>query len=357
MISQIGTIISNIFHKIGKGFKILIDKVSIAGFIAIIAFLVFFLWDFLLAGVHHTMAYYLVEKGDDAYRNANYIEAINDYEKALELYPGHYMARYNLGNIYVAYEDYDKAAECYEQALVYKKDFLKARINFGIILADGLRQIDRAIEQYKIAVKTTVLDLGKIKETQTDKAVAYYNMGLAYKDKSLLMGYDRIASRKQLQNAADAYLDSLKLRKENYDTYYNLALTYQLLGNFGASRKFYCKAINMQPFNYEAHYNFAILLSQKGKYFESVEELEKAGIILDSKGDSYRTLFIYDVLNDISQRAVRTEGLSSFVKNSEKNLDYKPYEIQYVDGKVKISDKLDKRILENMKSCQICKGE
>jgi len=357
MISQIGQTIAEIFHKIVRGFKIVIDKVSVAGFVAIIAFMVFFFWDFILLGVHHTMAYYLVEKGDDAYRNAQYIEAINDYQEALKLYPEHYMARYNLGNIYVAYEDYDSAAACYEEALVYKKDFLKARINFGIILADGLKQIDKAIDQYKIAVKTTVLDLGKIKETRQDKAIAYYNLGLAYKDKSLLLGYDRIASRKELQNAADSYVSSLKLRKENYDTYYNLALTYQLLGNFRASRRFYCKAINMQPFNYEAHYNFAILLSQKGKYFESLEELEKAGIILDSKGDSYHTMFIYDILNDVSQRAIQVNGLRAFVKNSEKNLDYKPYEIQYVDGKVKISDKLDRRILENMKSCQVCKGE
>lgn len=350
-------IILEMFHKIIRGFRWLIDKVSMAGFVAIVAFAVFFLWDFFLIGFHHAVAYYLVEKGDDAYRNSRYIEAIKDYEEALTLYPEHYMARYNLGNIYVAYEDYDRAALCYEEALVYKKDFLKARINFGIILADGLKQIDRAIEQYKIAVKTNVFDLGKVKETQEDKAVAYYNMGLAYKDKSLLYGYDRIASREQLENAANSYKSSLKLRKENYDTYYNLALTYHLLGNFSAARKYYCKAINMQPFNYEAHYNFAILLSKKGKFFESIEELEKAGIILDSKGDSYRTMFIYDVLNDVSQRAIETQGLRAFVKNSEKNLDYKPYEIQYVDGKVKISDKLDKRILENMKSCQVCKGD
>lgn len=357
MFSQIGQIFADIFQKAAKFFAYIIDKVTVAGFVAIVALSVFFFWDFLIMGAHHLMAYYLVEKGDDAYRKANYIEAITDYQKALELYPEHYMARYNLGNIYVAYEDYDSAAMCYEESLKYKKDFLKARINFGIILADGLKQIDEAIEQYKIAVKTTVLDLGKVKETQEDKAVAYYNMGLAYKDKSLLLGYDRVLSRKELANAADAYVNSLKLRKENYDTYYNLALTYQLLGNFSSARKYYCKAINMQPFNYEAHYNFAILLSKKGKYFESIEELEKAGIILDSKGDSYHTMFIYDVLNDVSKRAIEVNGLREFVKNSEQNLDYKPYEIQYVDGKVKISDKLDKRILENMKSCQVCKGD
>jgi tetratricopeptide (TPR) repeat protein len=239
--------------------------------------------------------------------------------------------------------------------LYYKDDFLKARIDFGIILADGLKRIDDAIEQYKIAVNSRPLDLSK--GAKQDKAIAYYNMGLAYKDKSLLLGYDKEKSREALENAAESYRNSLRFRKENYDTFYNLALTYQLLGDFENSRKYYCKAINMQPFNYEAHYNFAILLSKKGHYFESVEELEKAGIILDSKGDSYHTMFVYSVLNDISQRAILKQGLKSFVEKSDKHLDYKPDEIQYVDGKVVISDKLDKRILENMKSCQICKDK
>jgi tetratricopeptide (TPR) repeat protein len=348
---------NTIIHNIKKAFKIIIDKVSMAGFIAICALALFFFWDLIIMSVHHGMAFYLVERVDRAYQNAQYIEAITDYERALQLYPEHYRARYNLGNIYVAYEDYQRAAECYEEALFYKQDFLKARINFGIILVDGLRQIDDAIAQYKIAVKTNSMNPAKLKENQEDRAVAYYNMGLAYKDKSLLLGYDRIASRAQLENAAVAYLNSLKLREPNYDTYYNLALTYQLLGNFDGAKKYYCKAINMQPFNYEAHYNFAILLSQDENYFESMEELEKAGIILDSKGDSYRTYFVYGILNDVSQKAILKQGLGAFLKNSEKNLDYKPDEIQYVDGKVHISDKLDKRILNNMKSCQICKDK
>lgn len=357
MLSQIKQIFNSIIHNITKAFRIFIDKVSMAGFVAICAFILFFFWDFIIMSFHQGIAFYLVEKGDKAYQNAQYVEAINDYEEALRFYPEHYRARYNLGNIYVAYEDYERAAECYEEALNCKEDFLKARINFGIILADGLKQIDDAIAQYKIAVKTNSLNPAKIKENEEDKAIAYYNMGLAYKDKSLLLGYDRIASRVQLQNAAEAYVNSLKLRDENYDTYYNLALTYQLLGNFDGARKYYCKAINMQPFNYEAHYNFAILLSQKEDYFESMEELEKAGIILDSKGDSYKTYFVYSILNDVSQKAILKKGLGAFLTNSEKHLDYKPDELQYVDGKVHISDKLDTRILNNMKSCQICKDK
>ncbi|MEI8377120.1 MAG: tetratricopeptide repeat protein [bacterium] len=357
MIFQIKRIFNSIIHNITKGFKILIDKVSMAGFIAICALVLFFFWDFIIMSVHQGIAFYLVERADKEYQNSQYIDAINDYERALQFYPEHYRARYNLGNIYVAYEDYDKAAECYEEALNYKKDFLKARINLGIILVDGLMQIDRAIEQYQIAVSTKSLNPSKIKENQLDRAIAYYNLGLAYKDKSLLLGYDPIASRVQLENAVEAYLNSLKLRDEDYDTYYNLALTYQLLGNFEGAKKYYCKAINMQPFNYEAHYNFAILLSQDGNYFGSMEELEKAGIILDSKGDSYRTYFVYGILNDVSQKAILKEGLGTFLQNSEKNLDYQPDEIKYVDGKVYISDKLDKRILNNMKSCQICKDK
>lgn len=355
MIDLIIQILLDIATFITKTFKLIIEKLSVAGFVAVVILMIFFFWDFLKLQADHITAYYLIEKGDNAYSNAQYMDAISNYQRALTLYPEHYIARYNLGNIYVAYEDYEQAAQCYEEALYYKNDFLKARIDFGIILADGLKRIDDAIEQYKIAVSSRPLDLSK--GAKQDKAIAYYNMGLAYKDKSLLLGYDKEKSTEALENAAESYRNSLRFRKENYDTFYNLALTYQLLGDFENSRTYYCKAINMQPFNYEAHYNFAILLSKKGDYFESVEELEKAGIILDSKGDSYHTMFVYSVLNDISQRAILKQGLKSFVEKSDKHLDYKPDEIQYVDGKVVISDKLDKRILENMKSCQICKDK
>ena len=47
---------------------------------------------------------YYVYKGDKAYQKMNMQKAISFYNKGLHLYPQHYGAWYNLGNIYVEYE-------------------------------------------------------------------------------------------------------------------------------------------------------------------------------------------------------------------------------------------------------------
>lgn len=346
--------ITLIVHSTKKFIKTIMDKVSFTGFVAICAFLLFFLWDFIILGINHSLAYYWVEQGDRAYQHSKYLDAISYYEHALRLYPEHYMARYNLGNIYVAYEDYEKAVECYTETLKYKRDFTKARIDLGIVLAEKLYELDRAISEYKI-VATAKPDMSRLKEQKEDKAIAYYNMGIAFKDKSILLGDDRINIRRELSNAVEAYENSLKLRPSDYDTFYNLALTYQLLGDYPNAKKYYCKAINLKPFNYESHYNFAILLSQNKRLYESIEELEKAGLILDSTSDSYLTVFVYDVLNDVTQKAIAKNGTSGFVKNYETHFDSKTEEIHYRNGRVVIPDELDEKILKNMKSCELCK--
>lgn len=341
--------------------KQFITKVTWFGLIAIIAFMVFFFWEVIMAKVKHTIAFHLIDQGDKAYRQEKYVDAIKHYEHALVLYPEHFKARYNLGNIYVAYEDYEAAAKNYEEAIKIKPDYLKARINLGIILTEELGQIDRAINHYTHAVNTQPFIMGFLynntSEVKADKAVAFYNLGLAYKSKSLLLASDKVAAKKELKNAVYAYLNALKIDNRSYDAHYNLALTYQLLNDYKNSKKYYCKAINMKPLNFESHYNFGILLKQKGKFFDSIEELEKAGLILDSKGDSYRTRYVYEILNEVNKRAILRDGLKEFVKKSEQNVIYHPSEIKYSNGKVVISDRLDKTIWDNLKTCGACKGE
>lgn len=361
LIGKIRLIISTIISYITYIIRQIIAKVTLAGFIAIILLAIFFFWEAIVTQVKHTVACHLINQGDNAYKNEKYVKAIKRYEHALVLYPEHFQARYNLGNIYVAYEDYEAAAKNYEAALKVKPNFLKARINLGIILTEELGEIDKAINHYIRAVRTKPFMMGFIynnkAEVKADKSIAYYNLGLAYKSKSLLLSNNKLAASKALQNAAESYLFSLKLDPKSYDTHYNLALTYQLLGDYLNAKKYYCKAINMKPLNYESHYNFGILLKQKGKFFDSIEELEKAGLILDSKGDSYRTRYIYEILNEVNQRAVLKEGFKNFVKMSEKKVVYKPYEIKYINGKVVISDRLDSTIWNNLKTCGACKGE
>ena len=91
---------------------------------------------------------YYVHKGDKALKKQKLQKAINYYNTALRLYPEHYGAWYNLGNIYVVYEDYYSAVDAYEKAFEYNPKMIIARMNYGIVSAEKLGDFDGAINQY-----------------------------------------------------------------------------------------------------------------------------------------------------------------------------------------------------------------
>lgn len=312
----------------------------------------------VLETYHHAWAYYYVYLGDRQYKKGQLQDAIDYYNNALSLYPEHVKARYNLGNIYVAYEDYNAAVDCYEKTLGYFPDYLNARINLGIVLSEKLLDFDRAIEEYKTAVNTNIriINIPYVYNNKpyvtSGKSIAYYNLGLAYKAKSLLFGDRSSNSGLYLAKAADSYKKSLEYVSDSYDTRYNLAMTYHLLGNIKSAKSEYCSAINLEPLSYEAHYNLALLLRDQKDYKNSLIELEKAGLIIDSKGDEMTTHYIYDVYNDVTQKMIIKNDYTHLVEkvgdeptNSEK--------VTYVNGKVVVTDEFDKAMLENFKKCAI----
>ncbi len=330
-------------------------------FTIIFLFCVFFFKDWFILQYHHIKAYYLVYQGDKAYQNEKLTDALNYYDRALILYPEHTKARYNLANIHVAFEDFENAANLYYETIDYDPNFTKARLNLGIVLTQELYRPDEAIVQYEETVKSKPFELNIPKiysnseDIHNDKAIAYYNMGLAYKTKSLLYGDDSHKAIVNLHKAARSYKESLELRKDNYDTIYNLALTYQLLGNKRESAKYYCKAINLKPLNFEAHYNFAILLRSMHNYFYSKQELEKAGLMLDAKGDGYISRYIYDILREVNYKLMIQQQVNPMVDKLMKSEKPLEGDITYVGGKVVVSDVLDETIMNNLSTCNICK--
>ena len=67
---------------------------------------------------------YYVAQGDKYLRKADFQKAIDLYKLGLDYYPGHYGAWLNLGNIYVAYEDFYSALDAYEKAIHYNKNYV-----------------------------------------------------------------------------------------------------------------------------------------------------------------------------------------------------------------------------------------
>lgn len=337
--------------------KNLFTKTFFIIFVFICFLCIFFYWGWFEKQYDKCVGMYYVYKGDKAYKKAELQKAIDYYNRGLELYPEHSKAWFNLGNIYVVYEDYYAAANAYTEAIEHHKNFTLARMNLGIISAEKLGDFDEAIKQYSAIIDAKKhlwfipFIFNNQKSEQINRGLAYYNMGVAYREKSLYQDGNKEHIAEYLMNAIDAYQNASKILKNDYDTYYNLALVSQLSGDYQDAGLNYCKAIELEPMNYEAHYNLAILLKHLKMYKEAYNEIEKATILIsNSNSNSNTSLYIFDILNDVSKALVANDQYEYLAKKTDN--EPSENEITYVNGKIVATEELDKAMLKNFRTCE-----
>lgn len=337
-------------------FKKTVTKVVLLVLVLLFALSLFVFWGWYEKQYNKLWGYYYVYKGDKAYKAMQYQQAINWYQAGLKHYPEHSKARCNLGNIFVAYENYYAAADAYEEALKYSPDFIVCRMDLGIILSEKMADYDSAIQEYGKITESHPLLIhlpfiyNNMTSTKINKGIAFYNMGLAYRGKSLYMGDKTLMSNQYLVMAKEAYMKAKKILRKDYDTHYNLALTNHLLENYKDAGLEYCKAIELSPFDYEAHYNLALLLRTLKMYKESLYEFEKAGLLLDMSGDTDKTQYIYGVLSEVKQRIINQGDYEFLIKRTDSTSSAED-QLDYVHGKVIVGENADKALLRNLKSC------
>jgi len=95
-------------------------------------------------------------------------EAMQNYNKVLELEPDYAPAHINLGTLYYNRGDYEKAESCYRRAIELDARYALAWFDLGNVLDETLR-LPEAIRAYEAAVS--------IAPTYSD---AHYNLALAY---------------------------------------------------------------------------------------------------------------------------------------------------------------------------------
>ena len=165
------------------------------------------------------------------------------------------------------------------------------------------------------------------------------------------MDYDWEYRRQFLLKALESYKEACKILKKDYDARYNLALTYHLLGDYKTAGLTYCKAIELSPMKYEAHYNLAVLLRHLNYYKESLEELEKASTLISTSSDgiSAQQRYIFDVMNDVT-RTILANSENDLVENFSKEHS-ESSKVTYINGRLVMSDEMDKAIIKNFKVC------
>ena len=137
-----------------KLFEKTLPKVLSGIFLILFLLSLFFFWGWYEKQVNKIFGLYYVYQGDKAYKADKHEKAIKFYRHGLQKYPEHSLARCNLGNIYVKYEDYFSAIEQYEEALKHDPKFIVCRMNLGIVSAEKMADFDKAIREYQTILET-----------------------------------------------------------------------------------------------------------------------------------------------------------------------------------------------------------
>ena len=333
---------------------------------------IYFNQQFVKIQINKVKGMYYVYKGDKAYKEMKMNKAIKYYNIGLKLYPEHYSAWYNLGNIFVVYEDYYSALHSYSQAFKYNPNMMTARMNYGVIAGEKLGNFDIALEQYDKIIKTKrklvtipyVFDNSE--SSKENKAIAYYNKGVIYRYKSLYSNDNWEQQRKYLSKAIESYKKSLKISPKRYDTLYNLGIAYHIAGRYNEAGAYYCKAIKSNPMSYEAHFNLAVLLRHMRYYKESYEEIDKASTLITALGqNSAAEKYVAIVMNDIMTDLYHDRDYREFLKKeleyekiksaqdskNKKKLKKNQEKVHLVNGKVAVSEENDSVIMSSFGKC------
>ncbi|MCP4590209.1 MAG: tetratricopeptide repeat protein, partial [bacterium] len=167
-------------------------------------------------------------------------EALQHYERAVEINPDDANAHFNLGNCHKALEQYDQAIACYQQAIERQKRIKKkpvheqAHMNLGNTYLH-LKNLDGAIEHHRYLVKVNA-----------NRSAEFYNL----LGRNLLKQAKELSGRERDGHLTEAqeYLQRAIRKKPEYPTALcNLAESLIEHGRCGEAVEYAERARTLRP--------------------------------------------------------------------------------------------------------------
>ena len=190
------------------------------------------------------------------YNLGNYEQAIKDCDMALQINPEEAEAYYNRGLVHADLDNYTEAIEDYYKAIELNRKYadglnpkLAEAYNDRGATYDNLGQYQRAIEDYNEGIRL-----------KPDDAYAYYNRGSAYSK----LGQD--------QRAIKDYDEAIRLKPDFAEFYVFRGGTYSILDQYQRAIEDYNEAIRLKPDYVDAYYNRGLAYANLGQYQRAIED-------------------------------------------------------------------------------------
>jgi len=213
-------------------------------------------------------------------------EAIDQYQKALEIKPDYVEAHTNLGNAFAGRGEVKAAIGEYLKALKIKPDCVPAYTSLGNALADS-GEVDAAMAQYHKALDIepdcadahNSLGLALAGLGQVDEAIACFRRALEIKPDYLRAHYNlglALAGQGEVAGAIGHYRKALEIKPDYVDANNNLGLALAGRGEIDEAITCFRRALEIKPDYAEVHYNLGLALACRGRVDEVIAHYHKA---------------------------------------------------------------------------------
>ena len=200
------------------------------------------------------------------YSNSQFQDTIDNVKVLIKNYPGEPLLYNILGASYKAINQPSNAVESFEKALDIKPEYDEVLFNLGVIFQEH-GQTDSAITSYKKAI-----------QINNAYYTAHNNLGLILLD------------RGQLHSAIDHFEWATSFKPNFSEAHNNLGSTLLALGEINAALESYKKALEIKPDFAQALNNQAIGLLRLGQNDAAVNSLEKAITYKPDYASAYHNL-------------------------------------------------------------------
>lgn len=211
----------------------------------------------------------------------------------------------NIGLVYNERGDSKKAIELYEQALRHNNNYGEAYDALGQAYAQT-RQLEKAITYFNEAA-------------QRDYIGAYYNLGLAYKDKG------------DFENAIKSLQTFIDNTPDNGEAFLPLGEAYALKGDQQAAIQNYSKSLDLKPEQSDAYFG-------RGESYFKIGDKDKA------KNDLLAFL-----KSTTTQKTPTTQSRLYQARQHLEQLDFEP-PIDFVQIHLHYNDSIDEALLDKVRT-------
>lgn len=194
-------------------------------------------------------------KGISCFQNQEFEEAVENFNRAIQIDSLNYHYYYNIGLAYIKLEDYRAAVESFNSAISINPKDADSFQNLGIAHL-SLKQYYEAVQAYQKAM-----------EINPDDYESYNNLGIA----NLYIGRN--------EEACLNFTKASELNPDDASVIANLAYSYMNAGSLEDTEKakeLYLKAISLNYRDEEAYFNLGNIYLKQNKIKEAEEFFKKA---------------------------------------------------------------------------------